>query len=128
MQCRAGSEIVSQNHTHIHPPERVRLHHHLAGAQHRCHVARPVTVTAPRDYPGDALGRVSVPQKHHIDPLAPEYPGGASGHALSAGAVQDFDRHPTLYGRNRIGMGGNPLARAAEQESAHDCKQDDPRA
>jgi len=96
MHLQLRPEVLSQNHTHIHPPKRVGFDYHLPRPQRGSDVARALRVSPAHDDLGGIGQRIGVAEKDHIKAMAPEHPGGGTRRALSPGSVQHLNLHPAL--------------------------------
>ena len=94
-------KIVPQNHAHIHPPERVGLDPHRTHPERGRYVPGPRRVTAASYNQRGFSQRIGVTEKHHVQFLPAEHPGGCSGSTLSPGAVQHLDRDAAMRGSPR---------------------------
>ena len=81
----------------VHPPERVGLDHHLPRSQRPSHVAGPARIAPAHEDPGRIRQRIGVAEKHHVQSLTPQHPGGGPGRSLPPGPVQHLDLHPTRW-------------------------------
>ena len=128
MHSESGSEVVSQNHAHIHPPERVGLGDDLPRPEHAQYRGGPPGVAPANDDAGQRLRRIGVTEKDHVNTLGAQHSGSGSGDALPPGPIQDLDHEPPVEGRDRERVIGNRVGPVSQQKAASGAEQNDCRA
>lgn len=125
MYSGSGPEVVSQDHAHIHPPERIGLNHDLSRTQYARHGAGPVRVTPSNDHPGQTLSRVGVAEEDYVDAVRAQHSGSGSRHTLPAGAIQNLHYETTLHRRNGDGALHDRFALGQVEVPAYRREQND---
>lgn len=118
MNRQPGPKVIAEDDAHVHPAEGIGLDHHLPRAECLGHVARLIRISPPHDDPGGICHRIRVTQKHHVQSLAAEHPGGRASGALPTAPVQHLDLHFAVGRGHRDCVRGPRLgSRPKETES-----------
>jgi hypothetical protein len=97
-------EVGPQQHAHVHPPQRVPVQYHSPDAQRCAHGSSTRQIAATHEDPGRVDHPIGVAEKHHIQPIASEYPSCYASGAGTTGSVQDLDLDPAIGERHCIRM------------------------
>ncbi len=71
MHSQSWSKVLSQDHTHVHSAEAIRLDDHLPRPEYADDVERALRVASPDNHTGQCLGRISIAEEDHVEASAP---------------------------------------------------------
>ena len=126
MELAPVSKVETQNHAHIHSPQGIGLDHDAPESQRRLHIATPRRISSPHDDAGGVGRGVGVSEVHDIQPVPPQSPGRRPGDAGPGGSIEDFDDHPAIRRRHRVGVAARVLP--LRRHEKHRCHSDRRRA